>query len=82
MNPADPRDFKPSALGHYPLHWVSHIMHGLEVVGYCHSDEDTAEIARGAYFRMAHSLHLVPETKDEMLARLTEDRIAANTVVS
>jgi hypothetical protein len=96
MNPADPRevgiegaffqnvlrDFKPSELGHYPLHWVSHIMHGLEVVGYCNPDSDVSDIAKSAYYRIAHSLHLIPETKEEMTVRLIEDRIASNTVVS
>src|SRR5438045_2666376 len=48
MNPADPREvdfelgsffvskppqwFKASELGHYPLHWVSHVMHSAEVI--------------------------------------------------
>ena len=97
MNPADPREvdicgaffasrppemWKPSALGHYPLHWYSHVMHCFEVVGYIHPDLVVRCRAHQIYTRMAHSLHLHPETEEQMMARLCEDRIAAGTVVS
>ena len=97
LNPADPRevdvpgaffqsrmpqDWKASELGHYPLHWYSHVMHTLEVIGYRHPHPKLADTALRAYFRMATSLHLHPESKDEMIARLSEDRIATGTVVS
>lgn len=88
-------EWKPSELGHYPLHWFSHLMHGFEVVGYLHPSarddffpegraRDTliAAEAQEIYLRMVESLHLSPESRDEMLARLTEDRIEAGTVVS
>lgn len=106
-----PGDWKPSAFGHYPLHWYSHLMHSFEVVGYCHPsgrmEEFTSfsdahewttpagwapkdglggytEAARALsiYFRLAHGLHLEPESRAQMLERLTEDRIANDTVVS
>lgn len=78
-----PKLWKPSQLGHYPLHWYSHIMHCFEVIGYCHPDvENTGFQARNIYYRLVTSLHLKWETKSEMLERLTEDRIANNTVVS
>ena len=96
LNPADPReigitgaffqssfpDFKPSEFGHYPLHWVSHIMHSLEVIGYRSPNKTNAEIALSAYNKFAHSLHLMPETKEQMITRLSIDRIAIGEVVS
>ncbi len=97
MNPADarevdmpgaffksipPKDWKPSQFGHYPLHWYSHIMHCFEVVGYRHSDISIRTIAISIYKRMATSLHLNVETKYEMIARLSEDRIFNGNVVS
>lgn len=96
LNPADPReidmpgawfqstvpDFKPSQLMHYPLHWYSHLMHCYEVCGYMMPSSWAQDAALNVYERLARSLHLTPETKDEMLARLIEDRIAAGTVVS
>lgn len=96
MNPADPREvgikgaffqsicpeFKPSVLGHYPLHWIVHIIHSLEVIGYRHPNDIIAKEADLAYREFVHSLHLNPETKKQMINRLSEDRIASNTVVS
>lgn len=97
MNPADPREvdipgaffqsrppktWKPSQIGHYPEHWYSHIMHCFEVVGYCHPDTAVAATALEIYERFVSNLHLYPETKDQMMTRLCEDRFIAGTVVS
>lgn len=97
LNPADPREvdvpgaffqssppeiFKPSEFGHLPLHWNTHVMHALEVIGYRHPNPDVSAKARGLYRTMAHSLHLNHETFDQMYQRLSEDRIESGTVVS
>lgn len=97
MNPADPRevdipgaffkstppgDWKPSQFGHYPLHWFSHVMHCFEVIGYRHPDGNLASVAYQIYYRMAHSLHLNIEHKNDMIERLSEDRIANGNIVS
>lgn len=97
MNPADPREvgipgaffqdtppdnWRASELGHYPQHWYSHLMHCYEVVAYMHPHPVLATIAEGIYNRLVHALHLNPESKDMMIKRLTEDRIATDTVVS
>jgi len=97
LNPADPRevdvpgawfqssppeDWKPSQLGHYPLHWYSHLMHCFEIVGYRHPDPPLAAKALGIYMRLVGNLHLNLETREQMERRLGEDRIAAGEVVS
>ena len=98
MNPADIREvdaeegaffmstppypFKPSAYGHLPLHWYTHVMHALEIIGYHHPNSETCVTARLLYKEMVHSLHLTPESEDQCNHRLTEDRIANETVVS
>jgi hypothetical protein len=105
---APPLKWKPSELGHLPLHWVSHLMHCFEVVGYyrphgfwpSEANGPTYQAAEGfvycgardwsctrclaleIYDRIARSLHLNPESFDQMVQRLTEDRIVSNTVVS
>lgn len=98
LNPADPREvdipgawfqsqppekWKPSQFGHYPQHWYAHLMHCFEVVAYLRpgNDEHT-DRTLGIYIRLAHNLHLNPETKEQMLERLTEDRFTKGTVVS
>lgn len=98
MNPADSREvdseegaffmstppdpFKPSQFGHLPLHWYSHVMHALEIIGYCHPDSQTSGCAFLLYEAMVRALHLNIESASEMHKRLTEDRIAKGTVVS
>lgn len=98
MNPADPREvgcepgaffqehppveWKASELGHYPQHWYAHLMHAAEIIGYCHPHFMVRAEWRAVYYKMARSLHLNIETHEEMLDRLTEDRIASGTVVS
>jgi hypothetical protein len=96
-NPADPREvdiagaffqsgitraWRASELGHYPLHWYAHLMHCFEVVGYRHPQSALAQEALQIYFRLVFSLHLHAESKDEMITRLSVDRIAINEVVS
>lgn len=97
MNPADEREidipgaffqstpperFKPSEFGHLPLHWYTHVMHALEVIGYHHPNLDLMIQARKLYQSMVHGLHLNIETSHQQYQRLTEDRLANNTVVS
>lgn len=97
MNPADvrevdipgaffqsrpPNPFKPSEFGHLPQHWYSHAMHALEVIGYKHPNPRLAHAAQQLYISMVLNLHLNIESQDEMNERLTEDRIAKDTVVS
>lgn len=98
LNPADAREigyeggymrsspphegWRQSELGHYPLHWVSHLMHAYEVVAYRHSDVALSIRAFFVYNRLARGLHLHIEPKAEFIERLSEDRIANGTVVS
>lgn len=78
----DTKDWKPSLLEHYPLHWYSHMMHSFEVIGHLHPDIRVQIEAYAVYFRLVRALHLYPETREQMLTRLTEDRILAGTIVS
>lgn len=71
--PPDP--FNPSDFGHLPQHWYSHAMHSLEIIGYRHPQESIAITAEYLYLKMVHNMHLNHETKTEMIARLSEDRM-------
>lgn len=82
FNTEPPESWRASELGHYPLHWYSHLMHGFEVVAYrTPFDEDRRQSDR-IYREMVKSLHLYPESKEQMIERLSEDRILSGTVVS
>ena len=80
--PPDPDRFKPSALGHYPWHWLSHVLHAMEVLAYRHPDHEQARIWLALYIKTVSSFHLRPESRGEMRERLSEDRIEAGNVVS
>lgn len=97
MNPADPREvdipgaffqskppdpFKPSEFGHLPQHWYAHAMHALEVIAYRHPDDGVKSQAYYLYHMMVVNMHLNPEAMYMMIHRLSEDRIASDTVVS
>lgn len=97
MVPADPREvgiagaffqnqppggWAQSDLGHYPVHWYSHIMHAYQVVWVRHPNVSTKLQARTIYYKLVRGLHLMPENPDQMIERLSEDRIASDTVVS
>jgi hypothetical protein len=77
-----PVGWKPSQFGHLPQHWLSHVMHALEICGYHHPEFEHADACLQAYRRIVHGLHLAPESKEEMDERLIEDRIAKGTVTS
>lgn len=97
MNAADPREidfepgcfmiseppsFKPSELGHYPQHWYAHVMHACEVLGYRHPSDLRRSQWNAIYLSFCKSLHVNPETEEQMTVRLSEDRIVTGTVVS
>jgi hypothetical protein len=97
MNPADTREvdipnsffqskppynWSPSQIAHYPVHWYSHLMHCFEVVAYRCPKNTLAQECFEIYVKLVKALHLYPETEEEMIKRLSEDRIKAGNVVS
>lgn len=77
-----PAPFKPSEFGHLPQHWYAHVMHALEVIAYRHPASSMRDKAFFLYVAMVKNLHLNLETMSEMIARLSEDRIASGQIVS
>lgn len=82
MQSTPPLDFRPSEFGHLPQHWYAHAMHALEVIAFRHPDSEISGTADVLYFAMVRNLHLTPEGFGAYERRLSEDRIAAGTVVS
>ncbi len=75
-------EWRASALMHYPGHWITHLMHAAEVVGYRHPDPVVRGVWTAVYRKLCESMHLTPETKDQMVKRLSEDRVSKGSVVS
>lgn len=75
------------SLDAYPLHYVMHLMHAVEVIGYeymftrdaLHDEDNIRHFFLAVYGAICHTLHVNPETRDQMAERLTLDRVAAGT---
>lgn len=52
------------------IHFYSHLMHALEVIGYCHPEHMVAKHALTLFSDMCHLLHLEPEPIDVFQYRL------------
>lgn len=55
------------------LHYFAHAMHAFEILGYKHPDHETRAFWYEAYLRMAHALHVWPETIEQLDARLGDN---------
>lgn len=66
---------------HYPLHFVLHLVHAAQVMGFKHPDVAVQDVWRDFYRKMCRKFHMGPESEAVMDARLTEDRMAKGTVV-
>lgn len=60
-------------LDHYPHHYVMHLVHAIEVIGWKHPDGNTAYQWRSFYLSLCRGLHVRHETCEEMDARLNAD---------
>jgi hypothetical protein len=67
------------SLDQYPLHYVMHMCHASEVIGYKHPSEEFREFFAVVYRMMVYTFHLEPESESRMDHRLTLDRVAAGT---
>jgi hypothetical protein len=67
------------SLDQYPLHYITHLMHACEVLGYKYPSPKTREFFNKIYTMIVHKIHLQPELESVMDNRLTIDRIANGT---
>lgn len=59
----------------YSHHWLMHFIHAAEIIGYLHPDRNISQFWRQFYFKMCDSMHMLYESKNEMLDRLAEKRV-------
>jgi len=59
-------------LDSYPMHWLLHFAHAIEIMGYKHPDLDTRTYWMHLYVRIVRSLHLNPETEEQLDFRLQD----------
>lgn len=68
------------SLDHYPVHYLFHLIHAVEIIGYYHPNRHARAVYFQRYENFVRRLHLRPETMEQMDSRLTEDRIMLGTV--
>jgi hypothetical protein len=76
MSPADEeRRFHAfrKNLDHYPHHYVMHLTHAIEIVGYKHPDGNVQQRWKGYYLQLCRGLHVNPETHEQLDDRLNAD---------
>lgn len=56
-----------------PHHWLMHLIHAAEVVGFRHPDSGLRASWRDWYVDACQQMHMSPETEAEMRARLAGD---------
>jgi len=54
----------------YPMHWLMHIVHAFEILGYKHPTYKDRQRCLWFYELLAHCFHLFKETEIEMDLRL------------
>ncbi len=57
-------------LDSYPMHFVAHTMHAVEIIGYKHPDKKLSAWWKKYYLDMVKALHLNPETEAQLDVRL------------
>lgn len=63
-----------SDLDHYPVHFLLHLIHAAEIIGYEHPEYVIGEFWLQFYFQLCHAMHMNYETKKQMKTRLTDDQ--------
>lgn len=54
----------------YPHHFLMHLIHTAEIIGYCHPDKTIKDFWHTFYFDMCNAFHMHPETLEELNERL------------
>ncbi len=75
----DVEQWPVKCLDDLPLHFVVHLLHAIEVIAYRLPDKKCDQWHR-LYVRICEHMHVYPESRPDMIARLSEDRIARGTV--
>lgn len=60
-------------LDHYPHHYVMHVLHSVEIIGYYYPIGHDRSTWLGFYRKLCKGLHVTPETKQELDERLNAD---------
>ncbi len=58
---------------HYPLHFVMHLLHSCEIIGYKHPDDEIRNLYNDFYHTLCNKFHLNGESETQLDERLDAD---------
>ena len=56
----------------YPIHFLLHLIHAAEIIGYFHPDPQISNWWKEFYLLMVSGFHMYPETKEQNIERLKD----------
>jgi len=56
----------------YPMHWLMHFIHAIEIIGYNYPITETRLWWENLYYKLVESLHFNPETVEQNNYRLRD----------
>lgn len=57
---------------HYPVHFILHLAHAAEILGYCHPLKSVRDYWHSFYVELVTQMHLNIETHSELVIRLSD----------
>lgn len=60
---------------HLPHHYIMHLIHASEIIGYKDREDSQFAMWLDFYLRMCRKLHMTAETEDELDVRLNADEV-------
>ena len=64
---------RPLIFDMLPVHFLGHLTHAFEVIGYRHPEKAVGEQAITAYYDLCEYLHVNPESGEQMALRLKDE---------
>lgn len=65
--------YKSKGFDHYPVHYILHLVHAAEIIGYKHPELHIRNVWKLFYLKMCSAFHMHPESKEEMESRLKDE---------
>ena len=62
-----------SNLDHYPMHWLMHFLHAVEIIGYKHPVSSIRKFWFNLYYEIVNALHLSIESEEALDMRLKDE---------
>ena len=59
----------------YPMHFLFHLSHALEIIGYKHPEEKVRKLWMGMYKEICSACHMYPETEKQLDKRLSDNEV-------